>query len=291
MENLLQYLKSINPRFKSFSITEIKDYEKIIGYQCYGKNEDNLAFSGGTSQSKDSAIRIAIAEAFERSFVSFLNQDKGLKKTFWLDQYPSSSGFAVGFNDNQTRFRAVCESLERWAWSKWIDEGYKLAQFEPNQESLSSLTRFFLKSFDSTYWFRKKFSVNIPDFTNIDLQIVIFLGCSKNGIFPGSRVSTQSDDLFEHPVIEAHRNFTNFNIHMNKSFDFIDIIQERAVYFGSNQNGALEQIKNAHKNDWPSPSIGLLKNFPTGHPEIYLYRCLMKDFIGWHEGDVTRFVY
>jgi hypothetical protein len=120
---------------------------------------------------------------------------------------------------------------------------------------------------------------------------VIFLGLTNNGIFPGSRVSTDSDDLYEHPVIEAHRNLINFKLNNESANSSGDIIEQRSMYFGQNKKLALEQIEAASEKIWPEPHLSLLKKFETNIPELFLYRCLFKDFIGWHEGTKERFVY
>ena len=156
---------------------------------------------------------------------------------------------------------------------------------------LSSLANYLSKPFNETYWFEKNFKIQTNDFKELKLKFVVFLGCTNTGIFPGSRVSTEEDDLFEHPIIEAHRNYLNFQLHLNSPINLTDIIQKRTVFYGSNKDLALRQVINATNDNWPLPKIKLLKEFKTDHPNLFLYRCLFEDFIGWHEGDVTRFVY
>lgn len=290
MSSLLKTLKDLNPEFMDLTVQEIGDEEKTVGFQCFVRNLDGSIFAGGTSQQKYTAIRIAVAEAFERSFFRKIILNPVERDKFLIDQFPSTSGFAFGFNEKQTRFRAICEGLERWAWSKWIDEGFQLLQFTPEIPA-SALTKHLLKSFSETYWFRKSFKIEINNNESMELCIVIFLGCTDNGIFPGSRVSMPNDNLLEHPVIEAHRNYTNSVIHQISPLDLKDIIQERTIFFSSNKKIALDQIKESIKSDWPTPKIYLLQKHLISIPNLFLYRCLFEDFIGWHEGDVTRFVY
>jgi len=290
MQDLFNYLQRINLNIHNLSISEIKSVETVHGYQCNVNNKDGSVLAGGTSKDKNIAIRIAIAEAFERLLALSIHRNEVLRDEFLLQHFPSSSGFAAGFDNNKTKFRAICEGLERWVWSKWIDEGFKLERFIP-KKSFSNLANFLIQSFNETYWFEKKFDIKIEESKAIELKIVIFLGCTEEGVFPGSRVSTEADDLFEHSIIEAHRNFTNYHLHLESPLTLQDIIQERVIFYGSNKKLAFEQIDRATNIDWPEAKIRILKSLTTDHPNLFLYRCLFEDFIGWHEGDVTRFVY
>ena len=289
--NLLEELKRINPDAVEFIQQEILDSNgSVIGSRCYGIDNNGDSFSGGTAAYKDTALRIAIAEAFERSLFYQLTKNDKLKAEFDLINYPSTSGFAAGFDDKTTRFRAMCEGVERWAWSKWIDEHFKIEE-DATSKKFSKLTKHLFNDFIDTQWFRKEFEIEISPREKMKLSLVIFLGLTENGIFPGSRVSTNSDELYEHPVIEAHRNLINFKLNTKSTSSTGDIIEQRSMYFGLNKKLALEQIKIASKNIWPEPKLSLLKKFETNIPNVFLYRCLLKDFIGWHDGSKERFVY
>lgn len=288
---LLELLLKINPKFKDFTTQEIKDKNGVLlGVKCFGEETDGVVFSGGTATSADLALRIAVAESFERSFLNVIYRNPILFNEFNMANFPSSSGFAAGFDEASTRFRALCEGLERWVWSKWIDEGYILPSIEESTLSFNPLTKHFLQSFEQTLWFQKDFTVQVSPSETHELTILVFLGLSGNGIFPGSRVSTKKDNLTQHPVIEAHRNLTNAQLHTSEN-KLEDIIQERTIYFAHHKEEAFRQIQKADKDTWPSPEISLLKKYETGNKEIFLYRSLMKDFVGWHVGDVKRFVY
>lgn len=290
--SLLQLLQKINPNFKEFVTQPICDDQGItLGTKCFGVEKDSNVFSGGTALQKEVAIRIAIAEAFERSYFWQIYNDQALALEFDIASFPSSSGFAVGFDEPSTRFRAICEGLERWVWSKWIDEHFVIERHVPHSSSLGALTRHLKKSFNETYWFKKDFVLNISSTEKMNLSIVIFIGCNENGVFPGSRVSTSSDDLYQHPVIEAHRNLSNVLLDQKNPQVPQDIIQARTLFFGRNKKLALEQVSKAYKTDWPEPELHLLKKFNSHSDEVFMYRCLLKDFIGWHLGPVERFVY
>lgn len=288
--NLLQRLQTINPNFLEFITQEVVNEEGLVlGVKCFGVEKGDVIFAGGTAQDKDLALRIAIAEAFERSYLDLINKDQDLARTFDMKNFPSSSGFAAGFDQSSTRFRAICEGLERWIWSKWIDEQFSIPR-DLTIGTFDPLTKHLLKSFDETHWFKKDFVLEVTPTEKLNLTIVIFLGCSEDGIFAGSRVSSKGDALYQHPVIEAHRNYSNAKIHKIKQLVLEDIIQERTIFFSSNKKCALEQVGAADTIQWPTPMIHLLERYET-NSEVCLYRCLMKDFIGWHLGPVERFVY
>ena len=287
--NKLDFLKKINSHFEGIKMQEILNESLVTGYHCLVQDSSLQTFSGGTSSNKETAKRIAIAEAFERSFLDLIYSNPILKNEYLLNEFPTSTGFAAGFHREQTRFRSLCEGLESWAWSKWIDNRYHIEKLE-HPKNISSLAEGLLKNFKTFYWYKRKFEINVKD-KILQLDFVVFLGCTDNGIFPGSRVSTQEDDLYEHPIIEAFRNLKNSELFQETNKKPSDIIQERVIFFSKNNNLALDQILRADKINWPQPEIRLLSEYDTGHPEIFLYRCLMKDFKGWHEGDVTRFVY
>lgn len=289
--NLLDELKKLNPDIFEFIHQDILDHNGInIGSRCYGMTNKGEALSGGTASNKETSLRISVAEAFERSLFYKLNEQEKLKHEFDLINFPSTSGFAAGFDDKSTRFRAICEGVERWAWSKWIDEHYKIAEYKPDKP-FSKLTLHLQNDFLETRWFKKDFEIVISPKEKLNLSLVIFLGMTENGIFPGSRVSTELDDLNEHPVIEAHRNLINFKLDQKNPKDSNDIIEKRTMFFGDHKDIALEQIAKSTLIDWPKPELHLLKKFDTNISELFLYRCLLKDFIGWHEGDIERFVY
>jgi hypothetical protein len=68
-------------------------------------------------------------------------------------------------------------------------------------------------------------------------------------------------------------------------------LNTRLIYFSKNSSQALKQIAAATNPDWPNPEILLLREYDTQIDSVYIWRCLMKDFVGWHLGDEKRFVY
>jgi len=288
---LLEHLQAINPNFLKFVIQDIQDANALsIGVRCFGIEKDGTTFSGGTASTSEIAKRIAIAEAFERSLIDVVAKDEKLSKKFNMAYFPSSSGFASGFDRASTRFRAICEGLERWVWSKWIDEQYRLSPHPKNEVILNPLAAHLSSSFDEVFWYSKNFLLPITLEENLPLTIIIFLGCKDNGIYPGSRVSRSTDDLYTHPIIEAQRNYSNTQLNKVALPDD-DIIKKRTFYFANNKKQAFEQILKANIDSWPEPKLRLLEELDTNITEVFLYRCLLENFMGWHLGPVNRFVY
>lgn len=289
---LLDKLVSLNPAVVGINLQEIRtEGGEPLGWNAVVETSHNLAFSGGTSSDKDIAIRIALAECFERSlFLKIYNDTGPLFSDLLLDKHPSSSGFACGFQKSSTKFRSICEGLERWAWSQWIDSGYLMPKVAAIDYA-SKLTAFLVSKFEKYSLFSKEIY-----FEDNRYRFVIFLGEMKNGIFAGSRVSTfQDSNIWEHALIEAYRNLENFKLFQNNGtsefYERLDIIGKRSRYFGSHSTEAWKQINAAEKELWKQPVAEISKFIETEITNIYLHRCIMKNYIGWHVGDPSRFVY
>ena len=262
----------------------------IVGYHSYAQNINDETLSGGTHTDRAISLRICVAELLERYFFKKIC-DLENANTFLIDEFPSTSGFAAGFDNESTKFRAICEGLERWAWSQWIDGHYILPKMEAI-ENTNMLSRTLLKDFDSFELYSRRFCVSINN-KKANFEFLVFLGFKNNGIFAGSRVSSSKDNLIEHAIIEAHRNLKNAEFYKNNP-DKIDMnspIVARLIYFSNNKITALNQINQSTIANWPQPKVALLKDFSTNLESVYLWRCLFSNYIGWHLGDETRFVY
>jgi hypothetical protein len=158
--------------------------------------------------------------------------------------------------------------------------------------NLSTLSRSLLTNFQKNHYFNKEIFLNIQGESK-SFQFVVFIGETEYGVFAGSRVSSSIDNLWEHAIIEAIRNYNN-SIFYGKHPESINLknkVATRLMYFSKNKDEALKQIAAATNTDWPSPEILLLREYDTQIDSVYLWRCLMKDFVGWHLGDEKRFVY
>jgi hypothetical protein len=287
--DLLIELTKLNPEIKSLDQQPIIDSNgETVGWNCYFMNQSQYAVAGGTSSNLETAKRIAVAEAFERALFQNTFKDPATVKLLRLDESPSTSGFAAGFDENATAFRSKCEAIERWAWSKWIDYHYFMPQIKYSRK-LTKLTEHLLSHFDFILFFQKDLS--IQERFSDSLSFSVLLGFKNHGVFAGSRVTGKQDEIWEHPAIEAYRNLKNFEISDRNIFDQNNMIAQRAIYFGSKADEALSQVEKANIMSWEVPEINLHQKVETHIPSVYLYRSMCKNFLHWHLGDKTRFVY
>lgn len=289
--NLLAELKNINPLISRIDEIPLGTENLTVGWNSYIYDSNNIAIAGGTNEDRMLARRICVAEAFERAFFQEICGNPLLRKEFHIDDFPTSSGFAAGFTSKSTKMRAICEGLERWAWSKWIDDGFLLNS--ATLSTTSTLSDFLLKSFESYQCYHRTFTISVDE-SSLTLQFGVFVGLTEQGAFAGSRICSISENPWNHAIIEAHRNLKNseyFDENGLAEFQKDNIIAVRANYFAKNKMSALSQVNNAIKSDWPEPEILFVKEFRTEIPDVFLFRCLFKKFVGWHLGDCKRFVY
>jgi hypothetical protein len=288
---MIETLRSLIPDFSHFEEFELRDHHGIAGYQTVLILTSGYPFAGGTHENKIVARQICAAEAIERAHVRMAREstEQG-NDPLLLVEIPTSCGFAAGFESQPTIFRAVCEAVERWCWSKWIDEGYSPARVEVKTETRLGL--YFSLEFDSVHWFRSSVKISgkmLPDFIPRSLIFSAAI-CAKNGgIFPGSRVSTEVDDLITHPLLEAWRHRAIYNIELQDQTP-ADIIDKRIKYYGKNGEATLSRLLTNKVNPPPSCQIRLISN--VAKSKTYeVWRSLADDYIPWHEGDEKRFVY
>jgi len=291
MNEILELLKA---KYGLANIIEqpiIDSENNVVGYHCYAQNESGSTISGGTFSDKETAMRIAVAELVERCFFQELCKTE-LKSQYYIDDYPSTCGFAAGFDNKSTRFRAICEGVERWVWSQWIDHKLNLP-IDISEKKYTILTQALTADFDQTISYSKVFQVKISESEFLKLKFVVFLGCKDDGIFAGSRVSSAGDELWEHAAVEASRNYKNSGFYAKypEKIDYKSTFVTRLLYFSKNKNEALKQIAATVNNNWPKPELLVLKQLDTGFNSIFVWRCLFKDYIGWHVGDEKKFVY
>ena len=276
---------------------EDKEAERV-GWHCYAYLKDGDCFGGGTHQSKETARRIVIAESLERSVFYHLcrefNEKKKGEDPLCLKSHPTTCGFAVGFQDEPTRWRALCEGLERWAWSKWIDDHFFIPRVTV-PSSFSRLSEALKSPFEDIQCYQKKMFLLIGG-KRLFFNFNVFLGFKDKGVFPGSRVVPEHEEQWDHCVIEAWRNWNNFKIYHREesSPSHTNSIVERIIYFGKHAQEACKAIACAKENRWPEPQIRLFKKIPLWDEDkdsFFVWRCLMKDYFPWDKGSKERFVY
>lgn len=283
--NLLEVVKEQFPDFEKIDVNPIFDQDlKSIGWECNAYLKDGSAISGGAHLLKETALRICVAEALERAlFQRIIRENRS--EDFLIHEYPSTCGFAAGFENEKTKMRAICESVERWGWSQWIDFGYEMEIVQP--VGLDILTTTIIHKFERIHFFKK-----IIRIYNHELQFCILVAEKDNGCFPGSRVCSLFENPWQHASIEAFRNYRNFNYAKKNPIDFRkkDIVFRRAIYFGTRKNEAFKQINNAKNKSWPNPKIKLIKDYFTNIDSVFLWRCILHDWISWDSGDEKRFI-
>lgn len=289
IDNLLNHLLRLNSSIKSINKQPIMNsHNAIVGWNCYFVNNKGQSFAGGTAQNEHLALQIAVAESFERTIFSILFSKELYVKNYLLDEIPSTSGFAVGFTKESTAFRSICEAVERWSWSQWIDYGFKTPLLK--KSNFSKLATHLTTLFDGYELYQKTVHLD-SELICEPLIFSVFLGFKNNGIFAGSRVTTIKDDPWDHAAIEAYRNLKNSELIDSTLLDAENIISQRVLYFSKNKNTAIEQINRALITEWKHAKILLHKEVPTDISGVYMYRTICKDFKYWHLGGVDRFVY
>lgn len=289
--NLLGKLLELYPAVASLHEQPVADREgNVIGWNHYFMDAGNRALAGGTAVDKEMAKRIAVAECFERALFLKLIAEPSSRKELLLDESPGTSGFAAGFEERGTAYRSACEAVERWAWSQWIDHGHRLPSMTPPTLK-DSLARHHAGLFDSVSYFQLELPAPAVPGLPAKLMFSVALGFEGKGVFAGSRVTTSADDPWGHALIEASRNLSNQKLPRDVLDDSANVIGRRARYFGDHAAEAVAQIDRAKKADWPAPKFRIHAKVTTGVDGVFLFRSLCDDFVPWHLGDETRFVY
>jgi hypothetical protein len=286
MNHLLVAIKDLFPNLAGLQENIIEDFGNIVGYKSIFYTTDGKAIGGGTSENKDLARRIAVAESLERGLYRKLSLDPILRKKFKLETVDSTLGFACGFEREKTAYRSFCEGIEKWALSKVIDDKLSLIKVFPKITAPIALK--LLRNFQELHFYQKKITTLLPiDNRPIDLVFTLFVGCTEQGAFPGSQVVSIKEDQFSHSIIEAARNFENFKQNNGSEKNILD---QRLNYFGYNKQFALNQIKYNENDIWPNLQVDLFQEYSTEIKDTYLYRTLMKNFIPVSEGTFSRFI-
>ena len=266
----------------------------LIGWQCNALSETGLILGSGTASDREEAKRVAIAEFIERVLFQKIAKNENSRAKFWIDEDSSTSGFAAGFQRETTRFRAFSEALERWAWSKWIDESNFIP--EVSRPELSDLATGLLSFFDAVQFWQIPLPVE-SGWGGEEILFSVVLGFKNSGVFPGSRVTSRQDDTWTHGAVEAWRNLNNYQILKAKGDlgpkapDPNQWIVDRMLHFGDHSEEALRQIPKQPRGTWPIAKMRGVVEFATGHPSVFLWRAMCLDYRPWQQGAVGRFVY
>lgn len=294
---MVDFLRSLIPSFSHFQEYVISGSDGAnIGFQSTLITKSNTPFAGGTGKSIEQARRICTAESIERVYFNRLFRSSETEKNkYLLSEYPTSCGFAAGFDNNNTIFRAVCEAIERWAWSKWIDNKMGLVQVKPNLET--ELSKYFSEQFDKVIFFQVPIilsGVNRPVFIGQNYRFSVAIGIRDNGIFPGSRVTTETDECWEHCLLEAWRHQVIFNNELRFS-EATDIFDRRIQTYGRSGLETIKKLIDLSPVEFPAAKIRLLEEVASSNlgasDRFYVWRALCDDFVGWDRGHENRFIY
>lgn len=262
--------------------------DRPIGWHVTIETSEGI-IGGGVHTNENVASRIAVAEIIERKLFRKLLNNKDESERLLLKEYPTTCGFAVGFEVENCKRRAVAEAIERWAWSKWIDDEFYLSPTTSPLPSLTSIGLRLHEMFDRVEFYIGQIdSSKVPQFPS-KVLFGVAIAIKDNGVFPGSRVAYLESDLWEHALVEAYRHLIIFKNGRDKSqyhFPF-----NRINYFGLHGAEAIKMIPLKNDKNWPNPSLQLLEEIQTGLPNVYMWRALAKDYIGWEKGNEKRFVY
>lgn len=281
MIDLLTSTRKVEPRAERFDFFRVENF-----FHAQVLTRDNFVLGSGLSPKREDAFRIASAEAIERSVarIAFANPLK--KKKLMLDQFPSTCGFAAGFDMNATRYRSICEAVERWALSKWIDDCIPLQEFWASP---------FYNPFESLRFFRGVLEANTPgEKEPRKFTLVCAIGFKGEGAFLGSRVvleGTATQEAVDHATLESWRALHTSRLPEIEKNE-LDLIAKRVLFFSRNRDIAEAAIHvSEHVPHWPRADFVMsvpIGGLPAG---VFLWRTLCQNYRGWHEGPVDRFVY
>jgi ribosomal protein S12 methylthiotransferase accessory factor YcaO len=283
-ETILSFL----PDLKELQEAALKNaLGNVVGWHSNVLVRDGRIQGSGTHQDRAISRTVAISEAIERRVVEKL-RSSGNAEQLLLDEYPTTCGFAVGFNRDATRGRALCEAIERWIRSKWIDYHFGIPEINESEFSakMSPLGIHLRQAFTKMRFFQTT-NTMVIDGQNVTFFSAIVVGFEKNGAFVGSRTSLSPDNLWTHAIVEAWRHLI---IHeRSPERDRPDL--KSIFHFGEHQGEALKQIEAANQSPIPAPTLRILREIDTQAEGLFCFRALCRDFRGWHGDDYWRFVY
>lgn len=271
--------------FSHFHEVELRFQDKVVGYSVTAIDRDKMPIGGGTHKNIDTARKIAVSECLERSFVGIMKDDNN---HFMTREYPTTSGFAGGFDRIPTQMRAICEGYERWLWEEWIDRGRFIREVKVDPSKLSPIAKLYSSKFDDVNFFKHEFISEDEVLLGERIHFGIVIARKGLGVFPGSRVVFGEEDVWEHSLVEAWRHLSIFTHHHESQYS--NIIHKRIFVFGRDGSKAYEVIPKDLNKSMAIPRISLMKEYKTG-ADFFLWRAICSGFMGWHHGSENRFVY
>lgn len=283
-----KYPEKFLPLVKSINSAPVQNEAGItVGWSAIVTDQAGRAIGGGTAATRDLATRIAVAESLEclEREIGFTPEEQ---ETLKCGRYPTRCGMAAGFERKPTLMRAQVEAVERWLWSKWVDEQYFITEIP--RPPLTGLAEYYAGKFERILYFEKLVHHDIAGVPQ-PLRFGAILAVHAGGAFPGSRVCSTSEDPWEHAAIEAWRHLKIFE-NLGDRADLYPFLAGRIKYFGENHSAAIAALGKAHNKNWPRPEIDTLVELRQPQYDGYsFFRAICKDYLPWHQGDHRRFVF
>jgi len=285
--NLINHLKENLLGFSRIEVGEMLDENRSpIGYEAVVFDLKGFVLGGGMSSEREAAIKIAASEALERSLVRDLSGSPD-KADFGFPEYATGCGFAYGFTRDGAQTRAICEAVERWVWTEWI-ENQKVLE-EVAESPKSPFVKYLRQPFDKIRFFKKSVKLqDVPsEFSKIEVRIV--LGYKDGGIFPGSEAWIVEGHPFSHASGEAFRHLRAAQSLSKREEATMDLPERRLLYFSENARVADAMISSCKEEAWLPAKLKILAEAPTNSANSYLFRAICEDHKSWHLGGVKRF--
>lgn len=283
----LNVLSDLNFNIGKYGVSEIKNANQTrVGFHSAILNKDGSCTSGGYGSSPEEANKIACAEFIERSLVQEFRKDSESRDRWKLNEseFPTACGFAVGFSLRGTILRSLCEAVERYALSQWID---KKQPFQLENPPLCRESKYFTQQFQEVKFYSSEVPLIFQKKVYV-FHVGVSLGLTKCGIFPGSNVSLSKASLWPHALLESFRHLLiSRNTQDQKVFP-----GDRIHYFSKRKEVGLAEIPQGEATQLEVPQIcffRLEKVSPKG--PTFIVRTILENWKPWHLGGVERFLY
>lgn len=264
---------------------EISNIDPFIHASCY---HTEMPFVGsGFGETLELAKKKAFSELNERYIVCQLNNNYIENDPWGLKFDGSCSGFALGYSREKTILRSICEAIERWTLSKWIDEGLNLNQTE-DLKKLDLYQNAIAKHFSHCTSYFKVIPVNLHD-KIIQVYVTVVLAWTKQGVFAGYGSKLNLYDSLNHAAIEALRNFL-----IDKNQQKRDFFPYNRITFFANNRELAESIINTNTtksetSKWPFPTLKVCHT--EQFHDFWVTRTIFNDWQPWQLGTEKRFLY
>lgn len=281
---MTEFLAHLKDKISFLQESSLEANGKHICWQVTAFDQSGVPVGSGLSTDKKNAIKIAISEFIERSFVHQLKSSKTGAIEWKLDEFPTSCGFAAGFNLRNTKLRSIAEGLERWALSNWFDYDCPLQEIQLIHATKESIiTNELSKEFAHIRCFTKDFAVLFEQ-QLINLYLVMTIGFSSTGAFFGSAVRASRVEAIDHALTESHRHL----LISRQTRDFNKFPFNRILYFSNNREKAESILNKTRTNVWPVPQV----LFQKAHQESFaIVRTIFEGWTPWNHGSLGRPLY